>query len=52
MGYSIAKMIEFALTYIITNELKTNTYAMPENIRQTILDYMTKRVEEIRNQYK
>lgn len=50
MNYSVAKMIEFALTYIINNELNTKTYDMPENIRQIIIEYMTKRVEEIRRQ--
>ena len=52
MNYSIAKMIEFAFTYIITNELNTKKYDMPENMRQIIIDYMTQRVEEIRKMHK
>lgn len=52
MGYSIAKMIEFVFTYIIINELKNEKHAMPENLRQTILDYMSQRVDEIRKVYK
>jgi hypothetical protein len=52
MNYSIAKMIEFAFTYIITNELNTKTYDMPENMRQIIIDYMTQRINEIRSQTK
>jgi hypothetical protein len=52
MGYSIAKMIEFALSYILNNELKTQKYELPTDTRQTLMDYMTKRIEEIRSQYK
>lgn len=50
MNYSIAKMIEFAFTYIITNELNTKKYDMPEDMRKIIINYMTKRIEEIRSQ--
>ena len=52
MSYSVAKMIEFAFTYVITNELNTKTYDMPEDMRQIIINYMTKRINEIRSQTK
>ena len=52
MNYSIAKMIEFAFTYIIINELKNDKHEMPDNLRQTILEYMTQRVEQIKKQHK
>jgi len=52
MGYSIAKMIEFAFTYIIINELKNDKHEMPSNLRQTLLEYMSLRVDEIKKQYK
>jgi hypothetical protein len=52
MGYSIAKMIEFAFTYIIMNELKNDKHEMPSHIRQIVLEYMSQRVEEIRKMHK
>ena len=52
MSYSVAKMIEFAFTYVITNELNTKTYDMPEDLRQIIINNMTKRINEIRSQTK
>ena len=52
MNYSIAKMIEFAFTYIVINELKNENYKMPDNIRQTVLEYMSKRIKEIRKIHK
>lgn len=52
MNYSIAKMIEFAFTYIIVNELKNEQHDMPPNIRQIVLEYMSQRVEEIRKMHK
>jgi len=52
MGYSIAKMIEFAFTYIIINELKNDKHIMPDNLRQTLIEYMSMRVDEIKKQYK
>jgi hypothetical protein len=52
MSYSIAKMIEFAFTYIIINELKNDKHEMPDNLRQTLLEYMSMRVDEIKKQYK
>ena len=52
MSYSIAKMIEFAFTYIIVNELKNEKHEMPNDIRQTLLEYMSLRVEEIKKKYK
>ena len=52
MNYSIAKMIEFAFTYIIVNELKNEKHEMPNDIRQTLLEYMSLRVEQIKKQYR
>jgi len=52
MGYSIAKMIEFAFTYILNNELHTKKYDMTDDMRKILIEYMTKRIEEIRSQYK
>ena len=52
MNYSIAKMIEFAFTYIINNELTTKTYDMPDDKRLTIIKYMTQRIDEIRKVHK
>lgn len=52
LNYSIAKMIEFAFTYIINNELKTKTYDMPDDKRLTIIEYMTQRIDEIRKVHK
>ena len=52
MSYSIAKMIEFAFTYIINNELKTQKYDMPDEKRLAIIEYMTQRIEEIRKVHK
>jgi hypothetical protein len=52
MNYSIAKMIEFAFTYIIINELKNENHTMPDDKRLIILDYMTQRIDEIRKVFK
>ena len=52
MGYSVAKMIEFAFTYILNNELLTKKYNMPDHVRTILVDYMTKRIEEIRAEHK
>jgi hypothetical protein len=52
MSYSIAKMIEFAFSYIIINELKNDKYVISDNLRQTLLEYMSLRVDEIKKQYK
>jgi hypothetical protein len=52
LNYSVAKMIEFAFTYIINNELKTKTYDMPDDKRLIILEYMTQRIDEIRKDHK
>jgi hypothetical protein len=52
MNYSIAKMIEFAFSYILLNELLTKKYDIPEEKRQILIDYFNTRISEIRSQYK
>jgi hypothetical protein len=52
MNYSIAKMVEYALSYILLNELLTKKYEMSEDTRQIVIKYFNKRIEEIRNQHK
>jgi len=52
MGYSIAKMIEFALSYLLSNELLINKTSMPESSRQIIIDYLNERISQIRSEYK
>jgi len=52
MSYSIAKMIEFVFTYIIVNELKNDKHIIQDDLRQTLLEYMSLRVDEIKKQYK
>jgi hypothetical protein len=52
MGYSIAKMIEFALSYLLANDLMLKKTFMSEKDRKIIIDYFTKRIEQIRDEYK
>lgn len=52
MGYSIAKMIEFALSYLLLNDLMLKKTPMSDEARQSVIDYFNKRIEEIRSQYK
>ena len=52
MSYSIAKMVEYALSYILLNELLTKKYEMTEDTRQVVIAYINKRIEEIRSQHK
>jgi hypothetical protein len=52
MSYSIAKMIEFALSYLLSNDLMLKKTTMPDEARQNIIDYFNLRIQEIRNQHK
>ena len=52
MSYSIAKLVEFALSYILNNELLTKKYDMTDDTRQVIIKFIDKRIHEIRNEYK
>jgi len=52
MTYSIAKMVEYALSYLLLNELVTKKYEMTDEKRQVVIDYINKRIEEIRAQHK
>lgn len=52
MTYSIAKMVEYALSYILLNELLTKKYEIAEDKRQIVIEFINKRIEEIRAQHK
>ena len=52
MTYSIAKMVEYALSYILLNELLTKKYDIAEDKRQIVIEFINKRIEEIRAQHK
>ena len=52
MSYSVAKMIEFALSYILNNELLTKKYDIPDEKRQLIIEYFNERIKEIRSEHK
>ena len=52
MGYSIAKMVEFTLSYLLINDLMLKKTPMPDEVRQHIIDYFNRRIEEIRTQHK
>jgi len=52
MSYSIAKMIEFALSYLLSNDLMLKKTALSDEARQNIIDYFNLRIEEIRNKHR
>lgn len=52
MTYSIAKIVEYALSYILLNELLTKKYEIAEDKRQIVIEFINKRIEEIRAQHK
>jgi hypothetical protein len=52
MGYSIAKMIEFALSYLLSNELLLGKTKLPEQNKEIIINYFNERISQIRSEYK
>ena len=52
MGYSIAKMIEFALSYLLQNELLVHHSNMPEDKKQIIINYCNECIAKIRSEHK
>lgn len=45
-------MVEYALSYLLLNELLTKKYDIADDKRQIIIDYINKRIEEIRSEHK
>jgi hypothetical protein len=54
MGYSIAKMIEAALTYIMNSELKNPHHELPEGpeVREILINYIQRRLDYFKQHYK
>jgi len=52
MGYSIAKMIEFALSYLLSNELLVGKTNLPDSTKEIIINYFNERIAQIRSEHK
>lgn len=52
MSYSVAKMIEFSLSYLLSNDLMLKKTTMSEETRQNIISYFNERISQIRSEYK